>query len=107
MGSEIVHQCCNYSFLADEGFQVFELPELCPPLGVFPGGMRRVQNGLYSRMVSENSHFLAIEIATEMTHGPHDSERFQLCHTVVSLCVSQGAAGICNWMAQSIFVSLG
>ena len=68
--------------------------QLCSTSGVFPGGMWRVQNGLYSRMVSEDSHFLAIKIATKITHGPHDSKRFQLCHTVVSLCVSQGAADI-------------
>ena len=50
--------------------------EMSIKLGVFPVGMRRVQNGLCSRMVSEDSHFLAIEITMEMTHGPHDSECF-------------------------------
>ena len=80
---------------------------LCPPPGMLTGGMSSIQDGLYSGMVGKNSHFIAIQTAREMTHGPHNGECFQLCHTVVSLCIDQRAAGICNWMAQSILTCLG
>ena len=58
--------------------------DLGPPVCMFTTMVRGVEDGLDSRMVSVHRHFLTIEVATEVIHGPNYCKRFKLSGAVVA-----------------------
>ena len=69
---------------------------LSPPSGVLSRRVRRLENGLDCRVISQDLDNMAIEMRPEVGDCPHDCERLQLGDAVVPFTLVQCSAGIGN-----------